>query len=152
MVPVISFKIHNRSPCSLRLLLTWWVVIGADVPAYLCMVPKQVFSVRAEKVIRLRRCIDSSIASLAEALTIFEEPVAYLRSSLTTDSGLDYIRIPIEVFRTAIHGFQISWYFSELISKLIGLYLQAAGIGTRHRDRCFEVSLLMNTLHHCSRL
>ena len=147
MVPVISFKIYNRSPCSLRLLLTWWVVIGADVPAYLCMVPKQVFSVRAEKVIRLRRCIDPSIASLAEALTIFQEPVANLRSSLAY-----YIRIPIEVFRTAIHGFQISWYFSELITKLIGLYLQAAGIGTRHRDRCFEVSLLMNTLHHCSRL
>ena len=78
------------------------------MPAYLCMVPKQVFSVRAEKVIRLRRCIDPSIASLAEALTIFQEPVAYLRSSLTTDNGLDYIRIPIEVFRTAIHGFQIS--------------------------------------------
>ena len=110
------------------------------------MVSKQVFSVGAEKIIRLRGCIDSSIASLAEALTIFKEPIANLRPSLTTDSGLDYIRIPIEVFCTAVHGFQISRDFSELISKLIRLYLEAASIGTRDRDGCFEVSLLMNTL------
>ena len=85
MVPIISFKNIGGSLCCL-LLLTKCVVVGAEVLANLSIVPKQVFSVGAEQVIRLRCCIDSSITPLAEALTVFQKPVADLRSSLATDS------------------------------------------------------------------
>lgn len=92
--------------------------------------------------------MNASLASLAEAVAIFVEPFTHL----STSSGLLEVMGACKVPHAAIHGFNVTGDFSELITELVLLNFDTASVSSRNRDRRFEVRLIVDIVHHSARL
>lgn len=56
--------------------------------------------------------------------------------------------IDTEISCAAVHGLDVAGNLSELISELVLLYVDAAGVSPRDGDGRLEVGLAVNILHH----
>ena len=70
--------------------------------------------------------LDAPLSTLAETVAILVEPLADLGPA----SGPFELAGALEVLHAAIHSFDVASYLSELIPKLILLYLHTASIST----------------------
>ena len=77
-------------------------------------------------------------------IAVFVEPATHKRASSLVHIG--------ETFSLAIHGIDIASNLCELITKLVAANFEAAWIALRNRYGSLEMGLLMNTLHHGTRL
>ena len=88
---------------------------------------------------------DVSLSALAKTVAISGEPITHLRASLSP-SRLRSTTVQLD--HTSIHGIDVARDLCELISKLVGLDLEAHGIRPGYGDSCLEMSALVNISHH----